>query len=58
MSKDLSNTGDTKRRTSTDAPTSRRPYVAPKLRSTDAFERLALFSCPGASETEGDCDEL
>ena len=58
MSKDRSNTGDTKRRDSTDVPTPRRPYRAPRLRSTDAFERLALFSCPGASETEGDCDEL
>ncbi len=36
----------------------KRPYRAPTLRSTRAFERLALLSCPGASEEEGDCDEL
>ena len=36
----------------------KRPYQAPTLRSTKAFERLALLSCPGASEAEGDCDEI
>lgn len=36
----------------------KRPYRAPTLKSTKAFERLALLSCPGASEEEGDCDEL
>ena len=39
-----------------DAP--KRAYNKPELRSTEAFERLPLLSCGGASEEEGDCDEL
>ncbi len=39
-------------------PSAKRPYQKPVLRSTDAFEKLALQSCGQLSETAGDCDEL
>jgi len=41
--------------------TIRRPYKAPTLQSSDAFERLALSSGCGTPEEEvgvGDCTEL
>jgi hypothetical protein len=36
----------------------KRPYRKPTVRSTEAFEKLALQSCGQLSETAGDCDEL
>ena len=36
----------------------RRPYRAPVLRSTEAFEKLALQTCGVAAQEEGDCGEL
>ncbi|MFT5433252.1 MAG: hypothetical protein ACI9OJ_003957 [Myxococcota bacterium] len=36
----------------------RQPYVAPSLRSTEAFERMALLSCGADSTQPEECDEL
>ncbi len=36
----------------------RRPYRKPTMSSTEAFEKMALLTCGGNSEAEGECDEL
>lgn len=36
----------------------RKPYRAPVLRSTEAFERMALLSCGADSTQPEECDEL
>ncbi len=40
------------------APETRRPYRRPQLRSTDAFERMALLSCGDDASQPEECAEL
>lgn len=39
-------------------PTERQPYRAPRLLSTEAFERMALLSCGADASQPEECAEL